>query len=79
MGHMEVFLIVITGYIEMTRSEVEFPYILWIEEVTDASSILVLVLGSTMIVIVIILTEGVIGDNFRMILRKKIHLHLMER
>ena len=52
---------------------------LWIRDVIDTGTILVLVLTGIMIVFVIILRSGVVGDTFRMILRKKLNLPLTER
>jgi len=64
MGHMEVGLLMGTGQIYMTRSEMAGSWTLRIGEVIDTGTILVLVLTGTMIIIVIILTGGVIGDIF---------------
>jgi len=64
---------------ERTRSEMEGPWILRIGGVIDTGIILVLVLTGIMIIFIIILTRGVIRDILWMILRKKIHLHSMER
>ena len=43
----------------------------------DTGTILILVLKGIMVIIVIILKGGVIGDIFWMSSRNKIHLHLM--
>jgi len=71
MGHMAVGLMVVTGWIEMTQLEMEGCWILWIREVMDACIILVLVQTGIMIVIIIILTKGMIGDTCQMTLRKQ--------
>lgn len=47
----------------------ECCWILYIGEVMDTGTILVLFLIDIMIVIIIILTGGMIGDNFQMGLR----------
>ena len=77
MGLMEVDLMVDTSQIEMTRLEMIGSWILQSGEVMDRGTILVLLLTGTMIVIVIILTGGEIGDIFRMSSRKQSHLPLM--
>ena len=78
MGHMTTDLMVGTGQMEMTLSEMESSWILLLREAMDTGSILVLILTRTMIVIIIILTGGVIGDTFWMSLRRRFHLPLME-
>jgi len=64
MGYMVVGLMVIIGYIEMTRLEMASFWTIGIGEVMDTGIILVLVRTCIMIFIFIILTEGVIGDIF---------------
>lgn len=76
MGHMASSLMVSTGCMEITRSEMEGP---WIGEVIDIDTILVIVLKRNMIVIVIILIREVTRDIFHMILRQQSHLHSIER
>ena len=70
MGHMAVGLVVVIGWIEMKRLEMAGSWTLWIGEVTDTGTIIVLVMKGTMIVIIIILIGGVIGDIFWVSLRK---------
>ena len=77
MGNMVVGLLVVTVQIEMTRLEMEGSWTLLIGEVIHTGTILVLVLMGITIIIIIILIEGVIGDIFRIISRKKSDLHLM--
>ena len=77
MGHMVVGLMLATGQIEMTQLEMVGAWILSIGEVMDTGTILVLVLTGIMIVIIIILIGGVIGDICQMSLRKQSHIHLM--
>lgn len=79
MGNMALGHMVVTSQIEMTQLEMTDCWILRIGEVIDTGTILVLVLTGMMIDIVIILTRGVIRGIFWMSLRKKIHLHMMER
>jgi len=79
MGHRETTLMVVTGWTKMTRSDMAGFWTLRIREVTDIGTILVLVWIGIIIIIVIILTGGVIGYTFHMILRKQSHLYLMER
>jgi len=74
MRHMEVHLLVDIGLVDLTRLEMIGCWTLHIGEVIDIGIILVLDLTGIMIVIVIILTRGVIGDTFKMSLRKKKHL-----
>ena len=77
MGHVEVDPIVGTGQIEMTRSGMSGSWILRKGGVMDIGTILVMVLKGIMVIIVIILKGGVIGDIFRMSSRNKSHLHSM--
>ena len=78
MGHMVVDLMVGTRLIGMERKEMEGSWTRHIGEVMEIGSILVLVLTSTMVIIIIILTEGVIGDIFQMRTRRLSHLALVE-
>ena len=64
MGNMEVVLMVVTCQIRITQSDMEGSLTLRIGEMMGVNSILVLVLKSAMIVIILILKEGVIGDIF---------------
>ena len=75
MGHMVAGLMVSTSWMERTKSEMAGPRILRIGGVIDTCTITVLVLTGIMI----ILTRGATRDIFWMSLRKKIHLHWMER
>jgi len=79
MGHMAVDYMVVTDQIERTQTEMADCWTLRRGEGIDMGMTLVLIQTSTMIVIDIILRRGVIGDTFRMSLRKKSHLVLMER
>ena len=84
MRHMVVGLMVFIGQIEigrieMTQSEMACCWKLWIGEVLDTGITLVLILIDIMIVIIIIHSEGIIGDIFWMISRRQSHLPLMER
>ena len=78
MGHMAVDPMAVTDQIEMIQSKMANCWTLWRGEGIDIGMTLVLIQISTMIVTVIILTRGVIGDTFQMSLRKEIHLLLME-
>lgn len=77
MGHIVGDLRVDTGQIEMTRSRMTGSWIHRTREVMDTRTILVLVLIGIMVIHVIILLRGVIGDIFRMSSRNKNHLYLM--
>lgn len=79
MGHMVISLLVGTGQIKMTRSKMEGSWTCQIGDVIDTGTILGLVMIGIMIIIFIILTGGVTRNIFWMSLRKKIHLHFMER
>ena len=79
MGHMDVACMVVIDQIERTQSEMADYWTLRRGEGTEIGMIIVLIQIDTMIIIGIILTRGVIGDFFQMSLRKKSHLHLMER
>ena len=63
MGHMVVVRMVVTDQIKMTWSKMENCWTLWIGEVIDMGTIPVLSLTCIMIVIIIILIGGVIGDT----------------
>jgi len=78
MGNMAVGLMVFTSQIEMTWLEMGDCWILRRGEGIDICIILVLIRIGTMIIIVIILTRGVIGDTCYMILINKSHLLLIE-
>ena len=77
MLHMVVGILVGIGQIEMTQSDMEISWIIQIGEVMDIGTILLLVLSGIMVIIVIILIGGVIGDIFWMSSRKKRHIHSM--
>ena len=79
MEHMVVGLMVVTGQIEMTQLETIDFWTLWIGEGIDTGIILFLIHIGIMIVIVIILPGGVVGNTCWISLRKKIKLHLMEK
>ena len=64
MGHMEIGILVGTGLIERTRSNMVGSWTLRRGEVIDIVTILVLVLTDIMLIVVIILTVGVIEDTF---------------
>jgi len=77
-GNMLVDIMVGTGRIEMTQSEMTTSLVAQIGEVIDTDTILVMVLTGTMIVIIIILIGGVARDICWMSLRKLSHLPLMD-
>lgn len=68
---------VVTGWIEMTQSEMVDSWIHPIDEAVDMGFTLILVQTGIMDIIVIILIGGVIGDVCRMSSRNQSHLHLM--
>lgn len=79
MEHMVARLMVGTGRIEITRLEMEGSWIHLVDEAMDMEFTLVLVQTTTMVIISIILTGGVIGDICWMSSRNQSHLHFMEK
>jgi len=63
----------------MTQTEMAYSSIHMIDEEVDMGFTLVLVQTCIMVIIVVILIEGMTGDNFQMSSRKKRHLRLMEK
>jgi len=72
-GHMVVGCMVVTNQIEMINSEMAYFWTLQKGEGINICKTLVLIQISTMIVIGIVLTGGVIRDTFLMSLRKRSH------
>jgi len=66
MGHMVVGILVYTGHIYLTQSEMSACWTFRIGEVIDTCTIQVLALTGIMVVIAIILIGEVIGDIFHM-------------
>jgi len=79
MVHMVAHLMVSIGGMDWTRLKMLGPWILRIGGVIDTGTTLVLVLTDIIIIIVSILTGGVTRDIFWVSLRKRSHLHTMER
>jgi len=70
MGHMLVDHMAVTNQIDMTQSEMADCWTLQRGEGIDTCMILILIQIGTMIITIIILTRGMIGDTFWMLLYK---------
>lgn len=79
MEHMVAGDVVGIGWIEMTRSWMADSWIHMIDEEMDTGFTLILFQIVIIVLINIILIGGVTRDIYWMRLRKKNHLHLMEK